>query len=377
MNFELDNTFNINLQYFNTLLEHSIVSKSDLEGNIIYINENFVKALGYSKKELIGKNHNILRHPETSSEIFKDLWQTIKSRKVFRERVLSKKKDGSDFWAETTIIPLVDNKTNEVIEYIAIRDDITEFLHMKRAIHYKKIKEEEREKISKAKDSFLILFTHELKTPLNAIMNFSKYLYGHMEKGTINKVLIEKQIKLLKEIEKSASMMLEEIVQLLELSKLKSNKLTYNVKSFDLCDTLKDITNQYKIFAKNHNTQIDVEYCNKNCFINSDDHRISQIISNILSNAIKYSKGIVHMNFKCDDKYFEICVEDNGPGIQNKEKAMELFEQTEGDVKTRHQKGTGIGLNFVKLLCNDLQIDYKLEDSKDLGGLSFTISKKL
>ena len=164
----------IHLKYFNTLLEDSIVSKSDLAGNITYVNKNFEKITGFSASECLGENHNILRHPDTPDTAFKLLWDTIKAKKVFRSKVLSRKKDGSDFWADTTIIPLVDEQSSDIIEYIAIRTDITEFLEIKKEIKKRKQKEEEQKKVTEAKDSFLLLFTHELKTPLNAIINFTK-----------------------------------------------------------------------------------------------------------------------------------------------------------------------------------------------------------
>lgn len=183
----------INSKYFHVLLENSIVSKSDLEGRITYINDNFTKTTGFTKEECLGKKHNILRHPSNPIEIFQDLWNTIQSGKVWRERVLNKNKDGTDFWAETTIIPLQDDYTGEILEYIAIRRDITEFLMVQRQAQKEKIEKEEQEKISKAKENFLVLFTHELKTPLNAIINFSKYLSKHLNAGTIEKVEVKKE----------------------------------------------------------------------------------------------------------------------------------------------------------------------------------------
>ncbi len=68
-------------------------------------------------------------------------------------------------------------------------------------------------------------------------------------------------------------------------------------------------------------------------------------------------------------------MEDNGLGIKDvdKEKAFELFEQLDEDISTRNKKGTGVGLNFVKYLCCGLGIEYKLEDSKKLGGLCFKL----
>lgn len=364
----------ISSRYFTILLENSIVSKADLQGNITFINENFIKTTGFSKKEAIGKNHNILRHPDVPSKIFRDMWNTIKSARVWRGRLLSRNKDGSDFWAEITIIPLVDKGTNKIIEYIGIRNDITEFLLMQRNLYRQKVQKREQKKITAAKDAFLILFTHELKTPLNAIINFTKYLLKHVSDGTINAIKPKKRQKLLEEIEQSASKMLIDVTQILELSKLKSNKLSYNISEFDVRDALKEAFKEQDTLCKKYGVTVKMDFKCQNCYIKSDFYRFNQILSNIISNAIKYSNGSINITQKYSDGLCIILVEDNGPGIKNKEKIFELFEQEDDNMATRESHGTGVGLHFVKYLCKDLNIDYKLEDSATLGGLMFILN---
>lgn len=357
-----------NDKYFEILLDNSIVSKSDLDGSITYVNENFINTLGFSREEIMGKNHNILRHENTPNSIFKEMWKTIKSGQVFRDRVLSRKKDGSDFWAETTIIPLIDTQKNTIIEYIAIRRDITDFLYMQRSIQEQKVKEEEEKIISKAKDDFLVLFTHELKTPLNAIMNFSQYLLKN-----IGKTSIEKQSKLLTQIIYSSKNMLEDVIQLLELCKLKSNKLQYNLSVFSINEAIEEALSKHFALANEYKVNIINCMGEKQLFIKSDFYRFSQVIANILSNAIKYSNGKVILHTKEVKNDVQLIIEDNGVGVRDKEKIFELFEQDDDDMHTREKKGTGIGLSFVKFLCKDLKITYEIKDSEELGGLKFIL----
>jgi len=102
----------------------SIVTKSDINGNIIYINENFTKTTGYSKKEALHKKHNIVRHPDNPKEIFQELWNTIKQKKVWKKILKNRDKFGNDYWVDTTILPILDEQKN-IVEYIAVRYDIT------------------------------------------------------------------------------------------------------------------------------------------------------------------------------------------------------------------------------------------------------------
>ncbi len=352
-------------RYFQALLDASIVSRSDPEGNFTDINENFTKVTGFTKEDVIGKNHTIMRHPDADPTVIKDMWEIIRSKQVFRGRLLSKNKDGSDFWSELTIVPLLDKKSGEIIEYMGIRHDLTEFMNAER----KEKKRKDLEKIAKAKDSFLVLFTHELKTPLNAIINFSNYLVENIDKAPK-----EKQKKLAKKILFNSRKMLQDVIQLLDLSKLKSDKLTYRFFDFDIKKSIKEVVESNSSLLEYENVNITTSMCrSKECIVYSDNFRFKQILTNILSNAIKYSNGKVSLHVERKLDVFVVSVEDNGDGIKDKEKIFELFEQLDSDLITRGHKGTGVGLSFVKLLCAGLDIEYKLSDSKSLGGLKFEL----
>ncbi|MGB5791603.1 PAS domain S-box protein [Poseidonibacter sp.] len=123
-------------QYKNTVDRSSIVSKADAKGIITYVNEAFCEISGYSKEELLGKPHNLVRHPDMDSSVFKEMWHCIKDlKKPWMGKVKNRKKDGSDYWVQTIINPILD-KNNNVLEYIGIRTDVTEIEQMKE--HLKK-----------------------------------------------------------------------------------------------------------------------------------------------------------------------------------------------------------------------------------------------
>lgn len=115
-------------EYKKAIFEGSIISASDLNGKITYVNDEFEKVTGYKKDELIGKEHNILRHPQTPKSTFKDLWETIKSKKTWKGLIKNRKKNGESFCAKMTVIPILDNHEN-IIEYLALREDVTELVN--------------------------------------------------------------------------------------------------------------------------------------------------------------------------------------------------------------------------------------------------------
>ena len=118
-------------EYKDAVDERSIVSKADLNGIITYVNEQFCTLSGYSENELLGQNHNIVRHPDMDGEIFKELWYTIKElKKSWKGKVKNRKKDGSYYWVDALIKPIID-KDGKIVEFIGLRSDITEIENYK------------------------------------------------------------------------------------------------------------------------------------------------------------------------------------------------------------------------------------------------------
>lgn len=361
--------------YFKTLLDFAIVSQTDVEGNITYVNENFLTVTGYRVEELLGKNHRILKHPSTPKETFDTMWKTISQGKVWRSSIINRNKDGSDFWAETTIIPFKEPQSGRILQYLAIRHDITDFLKQERLANEIKRQVVEQEQLSEAKDAFLVLFTHELKTPLNAILNFSQYLYKHMPH--IDDVPKEKRLYLLEQIYKSASSMLENVTNILDLGKLRHQKLHYNLTLFNLKENILDVIEKHGALAIEHKRTLLFQSDGSDPFITSDEYRFKQILSNIFSNAIKYGSSVVEIFLLSDSEKIEIIVQDDGKGIKNKEEVFELYTQSGMGLSGMEKKGTGIGLHFVKLLCEGLNLEYRIEDSLTLGGAKFILTKRL
>ncbi|MDQ1338077.1 MAG: hypothetical protein QG617_1044 [Campylobacterota bacterium] len=121
-------------QYKRTVDSTMVVSKTDTKGIITYANDEFCKISGFSRIELIGKPHSIIRHPDMPREVFKDIWHTIKELKSpWVGEVQNRAKDGTVYWMKTFISPILD-KNGNILEYIAIRTDISQMQEDKKRI---------------------------------------------------------------------------------------------------------------------------------------------------------------------------------------------------------------------------------------------------
>lgn len=125
-------------QYRDAIEKTMIVSRTDPKGIITYVNDRFTQVSGYTEKELLGKSHNIIRHPDTPASLFKELWETIKAGRIWRGELKNRTKEGDAYYVKSTIYPLVD-ENGAVVEYIGLREDVTELVEAA-----KKLEDEKR-----------------------------------------------------------------------------------------------------------------------------------------------------------------------------------------------------------------------------------------
>jgi len=135
---ELNSNVKLLNQYKEVVDVSDLVSKTDKNGIITYVNDNFCKISQYTESELLGKNHNIVRDLDIPDFTFKKMWKAICSGKIWKGKLSNIAKDGSKYYIDTTIMPIYD-KYNNISEFIAIRKDIT-----KQVLNNKKIKDKEK-----------------------------------------------------------------------------------------------------------------------------------------------------------------------------------------------------------------------------------------
>ena len=117
-------------QYKKIIDISTIVSKTNTKGLITYVNDMFCEISGYKQEELLGKPHNLVRHPDMPKEAFRDMWETLKSGNIWKGQVKNLKKDGGYYVVDATITPIYDTN-DKIVEYIAERKDITNEYNVK------------------------------------------------------------------------------------------------------------------------------------------------------------------------------------------------------------------------------------------------------
>jgi len=149
----------------------SIVSKADPKGIITYVNDPFCEITGYTRDELIGKSHNIIRHPDNSPLFFEQMWHTIQDKKIFRGIIKNRRKDGSSYYVDSTISAVIDDN-DEIMEYISIRHDITPLIEKQHEI------EDQRRRIQNVLDAqtSLICMVDKSKGVVQSNRGFMEFL---------------------------------------------------------------------------------------------------------------------------------------------------------------------------------------------------------
>jgi signal transduction histidine kinase len=220
--------------------------------------------------------------------------------------------------------------------------------------HYKNKSElvTELKKIDKEKNEFSVMITHELRTPLTPIKGWCYALIQPKILGN----LTEKQKNAVMVIDKNANMLNSIIGNLLDVQKLELNEIKYNYNETDTKNILEKVKNDFEVDAQTTNTQIEYEY--DNVALITDEHRIVQVLSNLIRNSLAFvpkNNAKIKVNAKRNEDCIVFSVEDNGIGIseEHQSKLFRKFFQVDTSM-TRKHGGSGLGLTICKGIIEGL-----------------------
>lgn len=354
-----------NLRTFSMVVEQSPVSVviTDTNGIIQYVNSFFTKITGYEAKEAIGKKTNIVKSGFMSQSFYEELWSTITAGKNWIGEILNKKKNGDLHWEKAIIAPLTDAK-GQIVNFVGIKEEITD---RKKMIEELRLAKDEAEKSDKLKSEFLAQISHEIRTPINVIVNFINLL--KLEFAGYN--LSDDVKTAYQSIDSATKRIIRTVDLILNMSELQVGAYIPQMRYIDIeQDILKNLYIDFLHAAELKNIKLSIERFTDNLNVFVDEYSVTQIFSNLLDNAIKYTnEGSVKIVIERDnDDRLIISVVDTGIGI-SEEFIPNLFRpfSQEEQGYTRRFEGNGLGLALVKKYCDLNNAEIKVISEKGKG----------
>ena len=350
--------------------QHAIVSITDETGRISYANDRFCSISGFSREELIGADHNIIKSGVHPPAFFEDIWNTITQGRVWSGEVCNRNKAGELYWVAETIVPFM-NADGKPGQYIAIRTDIT----ARKMLEDNLVRARDAaEAANRAKSDFLATMSHEIRTPMNGIIGMTEL--------ALDTDLNAQQRDFLDVVRSSAGTLLSIIDDILDFSRIEAGKLRIEAISFDLRKTLEETLRPFHVQAAAKALRLQCSVApGVPARLTGDPVRLRQIVVNLVGNALKFThSGQVTIEFDAtpaEDQSLLLCgkVRDTGIGIpaDKLEHIFDAFSQADSST-TRRYGGTGLGLAICKRLVTLMDGSLYVESAEDSGStFMFTI----
>lgn len=363
-NYEKEKTQYILNQYNEAIDTSNLVARCTLEGKLTYVNDALCTTLQYEKEELIGQSVEIMFEHDSEIMCRQIVWNSVHNGEIWKGVLKNIGKYGSIHYFATTIIPIKDQE-NRIIEILSIRHDMTEMVKAK----------EEAVKTLEAKTKFFDQVSHELRTPLNAIVNFTDQAlesYDEIIDDEGSRLLVKRYLE---RAYANAENLLELINSLLDIAKMKSGKTTFNLERNNIVHLVKEAFDNCAGLERSSGVDYKFVADENDIFVECDKFKTKQIITNLISNALKFTKnGLVEIRVLSLAQECRIEVHDSGIGIP-KEKLGLIFEPFE-QVRD-HGFGTGLGLNIVREYAQAMNMRLEVDSDEGEGSCFCLISKKI
>ncbi len=322
--------------------KYVIMSRTDINGIIMSVSSAFCKISGYEAFELIGKSHNVIKHPQMPQELFQNLWETIKSGNMWQGEIKNLKKNGDFYWVKTTIHPNFDNVGN-IISYDAIREDITSQIELKTQQNL--LVEQSK---SAAMGEMISMIAHQWRQPLQAVSILTQKLpLIKMVDGEISDEMLENVVSQVSSQLDYMSKTIDDFRDYFKPNKKKERVFIKDIieKSMDFLSYLFKLNSIQIVYHNGSNSSLEI-YLNEivqvfiNLAKNSSDAMIEKNIENRVINIKTYE----------NESYLFVEFEDNAGGIKS-DVISKIFDPY---FSTKNNKnGTGLGLYMSKTIIEE------------------------
>src|SRR5262249_18180744 len=326
--------------------DDAIISK-DLNGIILSWNRGAERVFGYTAEETVGRSITMLLPPDRLEEEATILGTLVRGERIDHFETERITKDGRRIDISLSVSPIKD-QSGRVIGGAKIARDISLRRQLEREREWALTQERHArtlaEAANRAKDAFLAMVSHELRSPLSPILSWARMLRM--------KVLDEaKSLRALETIERSARAQAQLIDDLLDISRIVAGKLRLEVRPVDLAVVIEQAVEVVRPAADAKQIRIQMVLDTETGMISGDPTRLQQVVWNLLSNAVKVTPkgGRVQITLERVNSYVEIAISDTGQGISPDflSRLFERFQQAESGA-TRSHGGLGLGLAIVR-----------------------------
>ncbi|WP_062122601.1 PAS domain S-box protein [Geofilum rubicundum] len=331
---------------------------TDMDGRIEFANDRFISTTGYSFEELRGHVLRVLRPAHTPEPAFSELWNTIKSGRNWKGEHQNKRKSGELYW-EAVNISSIKNGEEAITNYVVVSEDISREKALKQELIAAKEKAEENDNL---KTAFLNNLSHEVRTPMNAIVGFSEFL-------TDEDIAADKRAIYAKTILKSSTQLLNLMENIINMAIIESGQVKINKTKVSINQLLNDVYNQISVSTpkKDITLRVNSMISKVNDEVMMDQTKVVQILFNLLGNAFKFTeKGLIQFGCKIDNAQLVFHVEDTGIGFpeEKRELLYEKFRQGSNSL-TGLNDGMGLGLSisksYIDLMGGSIQLTSSLK----------------
>ncbi len=359
-----------------------IASKTDLNGRIIYASERFCKISGYKPEELIGKTHNIVRHPDTPKELYKKMWERISNDKTWAGELKNRKKNGGYYWVKAVVMPLYNHK-GEKVGYTSIRQDITDKKKIEELNRDLEKRVEEEVKKNREKDKQLLhqsrlaqmgemisMIAHQWRQPLSAISSCSLAINVKAKLGKLDK---ESAVELSEKISEYSQHLSSTIDDFRDFFKPNRGKEETTYESL-----VKSALSIVEVSLKNRSVDVRLDLqCD--ALLTTYPNELKQVILNLVKNAEdavverKIPEPYIEIKSYTEDNKAVLEVRDNAGGVPDNiiDKIFDPYFSTKLE-----KNGTGLGLYMSKMIVEE-HCNGKLEVENGPEGAIFKITLEL